>query len=127
MREHELTSAMLSDISALIGCQDEQREWIVDTNTRWQDSFVLSGSTVGKSNLTQRVVSADTFHFSDLCVRSCFRSANQRVTLQWRLTPDDRADFAPTGIIDSGKVASNITIPVTMQVGAASLKTIQKL
>jgi hypothetical protein len=87
MREHELVSDMLSEMTALLGCAD--RSWITDTNIRWQDDFLLSGSTVGTGNLTQRV---------------------------WRFTPLDPTSFAPVVSAKlSPREAGNVTIPVTME------------
>lgn len=36
MREHALVSSMLSEMTRMMGCADEERNWITDTNIRWQ-------------------------------------------------------------------------------------------
>ena len=85
MREHILVSKMLSEMTMAMGCADSERHWITDTNIRWQDDFLLSGSTVGSGNRTQRV---------------------------WRFTPSDPASvrLLPHPI----HAGSNITIPVQL-------------
>ena len=88
MREHQLVSDLLTEMSDLLGCAN--RNWITDTNVRWQDSFLLSGSTVGTvKDLTQRV---------------------------WRFTPLDPTSFAPVLSAGSFRLPGNITIPVTMSI-----------
>ena len=93
-REHQLVSDMLSEMSEVLGCADEERRWIVDANMRWQDSFLLSGSVVGRGNRSLRV---------------------------WRYTPEVPSLFQPTlrnGAPSSASSAhagpGNISIPVTM-------------
>ena len=88
MREHQLVSDVLSELSDLLGCAN--RTWITDTNIRWQDNFLLSGSTVGTENLTQRV---------------------------WRFTPLNPTSFAPVlSTASSARDPGNVTIPVTMNI-----------
>ena len=44
MREHRLVSELLHELTAVLGCAEAERSWIADTNIRWQDDFLLSGS-----------------------------------------------------------------------------------
>ena len=91
MREHEITAAILAELTTMLGCSNEERSWITDTNIRWQDNFLLSGSTVGGgsgSNLTQRV---------------------------WRFTPLDPTMFAPKFGKDAlGRFNGDISITATL-------------
>ena len=92
MREHEITAAILAELTTMLGCSNEERSWITDTNIRWQDNFLLSGSTVGGgsgSNLT-----------------------TQRV---WRFTPLDPTVFAPKFGKDAlGRFNGDISITATL-------------
>ena len=92
IREHELVSQMLDEMTAVLGCAD--RRWIVDSNIRWQDSFLLSGSKVGEDNFTHWV---------------------------WRYSPRDPTTFMPR--LSNGHSSSsesshagpgNISIPVQL-------------
>ena len=68
------------------------RAGITDTNIRWEDDFLLSGSTVGVGNGTQRV---------------------------WRFTPRDPTNFQPV-IANSRGGAGNVTIPAQLMIYKAS-------
>lgn len=99
IKDHELVHKMLSEMTAVMGCDERagERNWITDLNIRWQDDFLLSGSTIGLStaNISQRV---------------------------WRFTPLDPTAFMPkTTASASGHAGNpgNITIPVSMHLYGA--------
>ena len=97
-------SHMLSEMTAMMGCDEHagERAWITDTNIRWQDDFLLSGSTVGLTNHT-----------------NSSQSTAQRV---WRFTPSDPTSFAPssasygTSHVRTRDIPGNISIPVHLHV-----------
>ena len=80
MREHQLVSDMLQEMTTVMGCAN--RTWITDTNIRWEDDFLLSGSKVGVGNETR----------------------------VWRFTPRDPTSFQPM-IANPRGAAGNVSIP----------------
>jgi hypothetical protein len=94
IKDHELVHKMLNEMTTVMGCNASagERDWITDLNIRWQDDFLLSGSTIGLStaNTSQRV---------------------------WRFTPLDPTAFMPKATWQKGSEvagASSLAIPVNM-------------
>ena len=104
MREHQLVSDMLQEMTDVLGCANRScnphdhrwhlgcllprvpamivRAGITDTNIRWEDDFLLSGSKVGVGNETR----------------------------VWRFTPRDPTSFQPM-IANPRGAAGNVSIP----------------
>ena len=45
LADHSLLSAVLAELSELVGCED--RQWVVDEMPRWNDDFMVSVAAVG--------------------------------------------------------------------------------
>ena len=55
MASNRLLSAVLKELDHLVGCGPTDRQWITDTDVRWQDDFILTGMDVGADRRAWRL------------------------------------------------------------------------
>jgi hypothetical protein len=48
LADHALVSTLLGELTALVGC--EERRWVVDGASRWEDDFLLSGMNLPRGD-----------------------------------------------------------------------------
>ena len=55
MASNVLLSNVLKELDLLVGCSANDRQWVLDTDVRWEDGFILTGMDVGADRRAWRL------------------------------------------------------------------------
>jgi hypothetical protein len=53
-KDDDAMSATMAELQTVVGCAASERQWLEDTASGWQDSFILSGMESGDRQLSRR-------------------------------------------------------------------------